>query len=308
MKEEYAAATIRRKIERLLPEFAFPVVLPPYNLPLYDNTLDVHEMAFENISDILDSIDVDRAVHPVSEYYKGGYREAKKHLERFLNERYQCFAEKRNDPSADITSNLSPYLHFGQISPLEIYLLLPDDDSTNRAVMVDELIVRRELAMNFVSNNSNYDNFNSISSFARESLLAHLPDPRPYLYNMEKLEKGKTHDRYWNAAQKEMILTGKMHGYMRMYWGKKVIEWTSLPEEAYKVLVYLNNRYSLDGRDPNGYAGIAWCFGKHDRPWKERPIFGKVRYMNDKGLERKFDIRAYAEKIELLEMESRHHA
>lgn len=167
--------------------------------------------------------------------------------------------------------------------------------------MVDELIVRRELAMNFVERNPFYDSFSSISSFARETLLAHAEDPREYLYSLETLEQGKTHDRYWNAAQRELVLKGKMHGYMRMYWGKKVIEWTSSPEEAYRFLVHLNNRYSLDGRDPNGYAGIAWCFGKHDRPWKERPIFGKVRYMNDKGLERKFRIKDYAEKIEAMD-------
>lgn len=300
-KEEYAAATIRRKIERLLPEFAFPVILPDYDLPRYRHSLDVEEMAFENLQDILDALHIDRQVLPVSLWFRGGYTEAKKHLAVFLTERYPHFAQQRNDPSTDVASHLSPYLHFGQISPLEIYLSLPEDASENRAVMVDELIVRRELAMNFVERNPFYDSFSSISSFARETLLAHAEDPREYLYSLETLEQGKTHDRYWNAAQRELVLKGKMHGYMRMYWGKKVIEWTSSPEEAYRFLVHLNNRYSLDGRDPNGYAGIAWCFGKHDRPWKERPIFGKVRYMNDKGLERKFRIKDYAEKIEAMD-------
>ncbi|HPB31206.1 MAG TPA: deoxyribodipyrimidine photolyase, partial [Candidatus Sumerlaeota bacterium] len=123
------------------------------------------------------------------------------------------------------------------------------------------------------------------------------PDPRPYLYSFEDLETARTHDPYWNAAQKEMVLTGKMHGYMRMYWGKKIIEWSATPEEAWAAMIRLNDRYELDGRDPAGYANIAWCFGKHDRPWTERPVFGKVRYMNAAGLKRKFDMEGYLKKI-----------
>ena len=299
-KEEYAAATIRRKIERLLPEFTHPMELPSYDFPEYTGAFPVEEMAFENLAEILAALNIDRSVFPVSHYFRGGYSEAKKHLQRFLQEKYTNFASLRNDPAVDAASNLSPYLHFGQISPLEIYLSLPQAPSENRASMVDELIVRRELAMNFVEYNPQYDTFGSISSFARETLLSHKNDPRPYLYTKEELEQAKTHDPYWNAAQSEMVVKGKMHGYMRMYWGKKVIEWTSSPEEAYDILVYLNNRYSLDGRDPNGYAGIAWCFGKHDRAWKERAVFGKVRYMNDKGLERKFSIGTYVKNVDAL--------
>ncbi|SFN65807.1 deoxyribodipyrimidine photo-lyase [Proteiniclasticum ruminis] len=299
-KEEYAAATIRRKIERLLPEFTHPMELGPYEVPMYSDALPVEEMLFENLAEILHDLDLDRGVLPVSHYFRGGYSEAKKHLKKFLEEKYSNFASLRNDPAVDVASNLSPYLHFGQISPLEIYLSLPLDLSENRASMVDELIVRRELAMNFVEHNPQYDTFGSISSFARDTLLIHKNDPRSYLYTKKELEESKTHDPYWNAAQSELVLKGKMHGYMRMYWGKKVIEWTASPEEAYDILVYLNNRYSLDGRDPNGYAGIAWCFGKHDRAWKEREIFGKVRYMNDKGLERKFSIGTYVKNVDAL--------
>ena len=299
-KEEYAAATIRRKIERLLPDFTYPMELPPYEGKAYTGALPVEEMVFTNLTEVLHLLDLDRSVLPVSHIFQGGYSEAKKHLETFLQEKYPYFAALRNDPSEDAASNLSPYLHFGQISPLEIYLSLPADASENRASMVDELVVRRELAMNFVENNPQYDTFGSISSFARDTLLIHKEDPRPYLYTKEELEQSKTHDPYWNAAQKELVLKGKMHGYMRMYWGKKVIEWTASPEEAYDILVHLNNRYSLDGRDPNGYAGIAWCFGKHDRAWKEREVFGKVRYMNDKGLERKFSIGTYEKNVDAL--------
>jgi len=151
-----------------------------------------------------------------------------------------------------------------------------------------------------VERNEYYDSYKAIGSFAKTTLEKHKEDDRPFLYTLEELEKGKTHDPYWNSAQLEMVHTGKMNGYMRMYWGKKIIEWTKTPEEAYDHAVYLNNKYSLDGRDPNGFAGIAWCFGKHDRPWKERSVFGVVRYMNAKGLERKFPMKVYVEKVNLL--------
>ena len=300
-KEEYAAATIRRKIEKLLPEYLLPMGEPKATLPVYEGPWDVTPMTFDHLEDILSSLSLDASVPSVSHFFKGGRKEGLQHLETFLTQRYEDFAKRRNDPAGTFSSNLSPYLHFGQISPLEVYFKLPKENSENKRVFLDEMIIRRELAMNFVERNPQYESFSSITGFPRETLFTHEKDPRPYVYTLEELEKGLTHDPYWNAAQKEMLLTGKMHGYMRMYWGKKVMEWTESLEEAYAHLVYLNNRYSLDGRDPNGYAGIAWCFGKHDRPWKERPIFGKVRYMNDKGLARKFKIKDYVEKIQQLE-------
>jgi len=143
--------------------------------------------------------------------------------------------------------------------------------------------------------NKDYDNFNGIPQWCRKTLKEHEPDKREYIYSTDELENGKTHDPYWNKAQKEMVNTGKMHGYMRMYWGKKIIEWTKTPETAYKTALYLNNKYEIDGRDPNGFTGVAWCFGKHDRPWKKRPKFGSIRYMNARGLKRKFDIEKYLE-------------
>lgn len=134
-------------------------------------------------------------------------------------------------------------------------------------------------------------------SWALETLEKHKKDRREYIYERDELESAKTHDIYWNSAQREMVYTGKMHGYMRMYWAKKILEWSRTPEEAYYTTLYLNNKYFIDGRDPNGYAGIAWCYGKHDRAWKEREIFGKVRYMNSSGLERKFDIGKYVQRV-----------
>jgi deoxyribodipyrimidine photo-lyase len=158
---------------------------------------------------------------------------------------------------------------------------------------LEELIVRRELAVNFVHYNQHYDSIECLPEWCRKTLREHAGNSREYVYTLEEFEEARTHDPYWNAAQREMVETGKMHGYMRMYWGKKIIEWTETPGDAYRIALYLNNRYELDGRDPNGYAGVAWCFGKHDRPWRERPIFGKIRYMNDRGLERKFDMKLY---------------
>ena len=162
---------------------------------------------------------------------------------------------------------------------------------------MEELIVRRELSVNFVFYNDDYDSFNAVPAWARKTLMAHQKDKREYVYTLKELEGAGAHDPYWNAAQREMVFKGKMHGYMRMYWGKKIIEWSRTPEEAFQNALRLNNKYELDGRDPNGFAGIAWCFGKHDRPWGERPIFGSVRYMNEKGLKRKFDADEYVKRM-----------
>jgi len=150
--------------------------------------------------------------------------------------------------------------------------------------------------MNFVNYNPNYDSYTGLPNWVRNTLSEHEADNRRYLYSRKELEKARTHDPYWNAAQIEMVTTGKMHGYMRMYWGKKILEWVSTPQEAYEIALYMNNKYELDGRDPNGFAGVAWCFGKHDEPWAPRPIFGNVRYMSAEGLKRKFDAGKYAKK------------
>ena len=154
--------------------------------------------------------------------------------------------------------------------------------------------------MNFAFYNPSYDSHEGLPAWAKGTLAKHEKDRREYVYTSEELEHASTHDPYWNAAQLEMMLTGKMHGYMRMYWGKKILEWSETVEDAYKTALFLNNKYELDGRDPNGFTGVAWCFGKHDRPWPERPIFGKVRYMNSDGLKRKFDADKYVEKIRSL--------
>jgi len=294
-KEEYAASTIRSKIKRKLD--AFLVSLKEHE-PIIDSlSLDFDSFNIDDLEKAVSKLRIDRSVKRVDSFH-GGTKEAKSHLETFLDSKLDRFPELRNDPTLDYVSQMSPYLHFGQISPLYIALQVSKTGSPGIEAFLEELIIRRELSMNFVFYNEKYDSFEAIPDWAKKTLMAHQKDKRSYLYSLKELEGAKTHDPYWNAAQKEMLHTGKMHGYMRMYWGKKILEWTRTPEEAFRMALYLNNRYELDGRDPNGFAGVAWCFGKHDRPWGERPIFGNVRYMNDKGLKRKFDADGYVKMID----------
>jgi len=196
---------------------------------------------------------------------------------------------------------MSPYLHFGQISPVRLAMAVRDAKSgqeSDRDGYLEELIVRRELAVNFVYYTQDYDRYTCLPEWARKTLAEHAGDPREHKYSQDVLESAQTHDPYWNAAMREMKQTGFMHNYMRMYWGKKILEWSETPENAFATTLAINNKYFLDGRDPNSYAGVAWVFGKHDRAWFERPIFGKVRYMAASGLERKCDIKAYVEKVD----------
>ncbi len=299
-KENYSAGTLRPRINKQLTEYMVPV---KHGKVKYDSLgMKFKGIKCFDISDIdkaLAKLDIDRSVGAV-EQYKGGTIEAKKRLADFLKNKIDNFADKRNDPSLDYCSGLSPYLHFGQISPLYVALKAAETDSVGKDSFLEELIVRRELSFNFVYYNRDYDKYECLPPWARNTLRFHGSDKREYVYSLEQLEKGLTHDVYWNAAQMEMVLTGKMHGYMRMYWGKKILEWSKSPRQAYEAALYLNNKYELDGRDPNGYAGVAWCFGKHDRAWSEREIFGKVRYMNAAGLKRKFDVEAYVSKVEKL--------
>lgn len=253
-----------------------------------------------HLSDALDSLDLDRTVGPI-EAFHGGTKHAAKRLRHFIAHKLDGFADLRNDPGRDFLSNMSPYLHFGQISPLYIALQVQKTDSPGKDAYLEELIVRRELSHNFVYYNPRYDRYSALPEWATNTLRAHRRDTRQPVYSRRELEEGRTYDAYWNAAQKEMVVAGKMHGYMRMYWGKKILEWSETPRKAFRIALYLNNKYELDGRDPNGFTGIAWCFGKHDRAWAERSVFGKIRYMNAAGLSRKFNPDDYVRKVEALE-------
>ena len=294
-KEEYAARTIRPKINKLLEHFAQPLQEQDLKYSSLDIQLPFAAFDIANIDLALAQLKLDRSVQAGS--FIGGTDQAKLQLDDFIRNKLTGYAEFGNDPGLDYASNLSPYLHFGQIAPLYIYQTLNTFPPETVADFIEELVIRRELSMNFVFYNDAYDSYLCLPDWAKATLDKHRGDERLYQYSLEELETATTHDPYWNAAQQEMVLTGKMHGYMRMYWGKKILEWTNTPEAAYEAALYLNNKYNLDGRDPNGFAGIAWCFGKHDRPWKEREIFGTVRYMNAKGLDRKFDMDRYLEKV-----------
>ncbi|MDZ7379541.1 MAG: deoxyribodipyrimidine photolyase, partial [candidate division KSB1 bacterium] len=297
-KEEYSAATLRRKLSLLLFHFLQP--LAPREPRVSSLELDIPGASLADPEAMCASLRVDETVPP-SPLFRGGTSEAKKWLTLFVEHKLEHYATRRSDPGNDFLSQLSPYLHFGQISPLYVALQVTQAQSPGTDAFLEELVVRRELSMNFVSRNPNYDSFSGLPAWAQKTLQKHKNDPRPYLYSLSELEQARTHDQYWNAAQKEMVLSGKMHGYMRMYWGKKILEWSPTPEEAFRRCLYLNNKYELDGRDPNGFAGVAWCFGKHDRPWAERPVFGLVRYMAESGLRRKFDMESYLRRVASLE-------
>jgi deoxyribodipyrimidine photo-lyase len=296
-KEEYAARTIRPMIRRQLEKYLVP--LKPRPVRKDSLRLRFENFDFDDVAAALDRLKIDRSVRRVNSY-RGGTGEAKRRLAEFVREKLPLYPEMRNDPNLDAVSHMSPYLHFGQISPLYIALEVKKAKSKAAAdAYLEELIVRRELSMNFVYYNSQYNRFDGLPSWARQTLLEHQRDRREAIYSVSELEDGRTGDPYWNAAQREMALTGKMHNYMRMYWGKRILEWTKTPQEAFRIALYLNNKYEIDGRDANGFTGVAWCFGKHDRPWPSHRIFGKVRIMTPSGLRRKFDIGAYVRKYEV---------
>ena len=293
-KREYGAHTIRKKIGRLLPAFLDEIPAlrnHPYPSGIAGNPVDAKAL--------LRGFRLDRSVGEV-DFLSPGEDGAQKALRSFIDERLDGYETGRNDPVKDCQSNLSPYLHFGQISAQRVALEVRNCSAgaPSKAAFLEELIVRRELSDNYCHYTPDYDSFEAFPEWARKTLDDHRADRRFHLYSPEQLETAGTHDDLWNAAQKQMVTRGKMHGYMRMYWAKKILEWSASPEEALSTAILLNDRYELDGRDPNGYAGIAWSIGGvHDRPWGERNIFGKVRYMSYNGCASKFNVKRYIEGI-----------
>ncbi|MEJ5228567.1 MAG: deoxyribodipyrimidine photo-lyase [Pseudothermotoga sp.] len=296
-KGEYSARTFRSKIMRVLGEFLtdFPTLskMPSENLSFEQMN------NFKEIDEILRLLKIDREILPVQDFQPGSTA-AYRILEQFLKHRLKFYHRLRNDPVVDGTSDLSPYLHFGQIAPQRVALQVAkfsDLYTESVSAFLEELVVRRELAENFCLYNQDYDSTKAFPRWARESLKKHEKDKKPYIYTLSDLENARTHDELWNAAQRQMVKTGKMHGYVRMYWAKKILEWSDSPEKAVEYAVYLNDKYELDGRDPNGYTGIAWAIGGvHDKPWRERAVFGKIRYMSYEGCKRKFDVAGYIAK------------
>lgn len=255
-KQEFSAATLRRKIYSNISEF----------LTEYPKIFNVQESESERI------------------------------LRCFINDKLDSYAELKNNPNSNTTSNLSPYLHFGFISSQRIALevLKSNASRTNKEAYLEELIVRKELSDNFCLYNKDYKSLNCISDWAKATLNAHREDIRAYLYSSKEFEQGKTHDELWNKIQQNLIKTGKIHGYLRMYWAKKILEWSKTPEEALKTATFLNDNYALDGNDPNGYVGILWSIGGiHDRPFYNRIITGKIRYMSLNGCKAKFNVKEY---------------
>lgn len=287
-KQEFAAYTFRPKIRKVLKTYLeeFPRVASMS-----------HKSSFASVNwkHLERSLTLNEKILPV-EWIRAGEKAAHRALKKWIGEGIVGYDKERNDPNAQAQSNLSPYLHYGMIAPQRVALAVQHSSVSmkERDAFLEELIVRRELSDNFCFYNAKYDSEEGFPEWAKKSLKEHARDKREYLYSMEGFRRAKTHDELWNAAQREMVSTGKMHGYMRMYWAKKILEWTKSPEEAMRIAIVLNDAYELDGRDPNGYAGIAWSIGGvHDRAWFERPVYGKIRYMNANGAKKKFDVEKY---------------
>lgn len=291
-KAQYAAHIIRSRLQAQLEKFLIPSRNPHAHVAwkkparLASLNSDAH---------ITENWPLDRSVSPVS-HWRGGTTAAHRLLKEFIKHKLRNYGTLRNKPELDHTSRLSPCLHFGHISPITIALAIEKADAprADKESFLNELFIWRELAINLVHFHPDYDTFECGEAWAQRSLAKHANDPRPVLYSRDQLERAETHDQLWNAAQMQMLNQGWMHNYLRMYWAKKILEWSKSPAEAHRAAIYLNDKYFLDGRDPNGYAGIAWAIvGKFDRPWFERAIFGQIRYMSAESTGKKFDSKKY---------------
>jgi deoxyribodipyrimidine photo-lyase len=291
-KQEYAAYTVRPKINRALARYMQPV--PPVRVKRKWNApvSPLHCEVQDNIPILVAACEIDHSVAPSKEF-RGGRKEAERRLRHFLKHDLRRYAKTSNQPSEKSTSGMSPYLHFGHISSLEIAMAVKEYAEE----FLEQLIVRRELAFNFARFGPKPNTLDALPNWARATLRKHADDRRDPIYTRDQFERAGTHDELWNATQREMLLDGKIHGYYRMYWGKKIIEWSATHQDALDTMIYLHDKYALDGRDPNTYTNILWCFGLHDRPWSERPIFGMVRYMSLEGMKRKTDVDAYIQSL-----------
>jgi deoxyribodipyrimidine photo-lyase len=291
-KQEFAAYTFRPKVHRQLS--AFLTEFPDLPSDIVSTALPP-PVAWEAL---LAQVPTNRTVVPV-DWLTPGYTAGMERLEAFVTKGIYDYAEQRNDPNENALSHLSPYLHFGQIAPQRVALAVRDSAALEevKEAYLEELIVRRELTDNFCLYNPQYDQVAGAHAWAQTTIAAHASDPRPYLYSATQLEAAETHDDLWNAMQRQMMWEGKMHGWCRMYWAKKIFEWSPDAQTAIDVALYLNDKYELDGTDPNGIVGVMWSIcGVHDRAWNERPIFGKIRYMNYAGAKRKFDVAQFVAK------------
>ncbi len=288
-KQEFAARSFRPKLHKKLKQFLTP--FPQLK------TMSAEHFSNQKLPDwkaIRSQVILIETVKPV-DWLQPGSRAAHSMWQHFLEKRLHKYQDQRNDPTQKALSNMSPYLHFGQIAAQRLALDLQQHKQTaDVEAYFEELVVRRELSDNFCYYNHNYDSVEGFPDWAKENHRKHAADRREFEYTRKQFEAAQTHEPLWNAAQNQLVKTGKLHGYMRMYWAKKILEWSESPAAALKIAQYLNDTYLLDGRDPNGYVGIAWSVGGvHDRPWFERPVFGKIRYMNANGAARKFAVQKY---------------
>ena len=300
-KQEYAARTIRKDIMSKLDDFVGETHETKPDKPSKNVSLK-SDLELSSVDNVLDKMKIDRDVKPSPDLI-GGTSEARKRLTSFLRADLKGYDDGRLEPAEDATSHMSPYLHFGHISPCEIVRKVrsssnPDDD---KDAYIEELVVRRELAHNFVwYAPDTYDSLEAVPDWAKETMDKHESDKRPHHYTRKEMENSETDDPYWNAAMKEMRERGFLPNYMRMYWGKQIILYTNTYQYAYETALYLNNKYFMDGRDPNSYTNVLWLFGLHDRGWTERDVFGKLRTLSKSGLERKYDVDAYLDRVDAL--------
>lgn len=294
-KHEYAARTIRPRIQRVWDDFLDELEPRPVRRRA-DRLAIAGDVDLDDVGKVVAGLKVDQAVGAVKRF-PAGEGAARAQLKAFISGGLSRYAQERGKPEARAASHMSPYLHFGQISPVEIVLAVRRTPaSDNRATYLEELVVRRELAMNHVFYEPGYDSYSAMPDWARRTLAEHAGDPRPHLYTREQFEAAQTHDPYWNAAMREMLATGYMHNHLRMYWGKKILQWSASPDEAFETTLALNNRWFLDGRDANSYTNVGWLFGLHDRPWGPQPVFGTVRSMGANTF-KKFDADAYVRQV-----------
>jgi deoxyribodipyrimidine photo-lyase len=312
-KRNYGAYTIRPRIKKELPKYLKPVELPALRHRWKDELLSPALLALRTevttaaVPELVAACDIDHSIAP-SFSFRGGSDQASRLLQLFLEEKLARYARDGNQPSRHATSGLSPYLHFGHISALETALAVREYADRHKLIpdeFLEQLIVRRELAFNFARFTPDVESLAALPDWCRRTMRMHADDPRPYLYTPGQLLRAETHDPLWNATQKELLIRGIIHGYYRMYWGKKIIEWSPTYEDALRVMIDLHDIYALDGRDPNTYTNILWLFGLHDRPWAEREVFGQLRYMSYEGMKRRTDIDAYIQEIAYLETTGR---
>jgi len=295
-KLESAARTIRRKINDRRDAFIEAMETP--RLETSAEAIKLDGLDATDWQGVLSQMDIDRSVAPV-EGFTGGERAGRGVLQAFLDNNLNRYDAARSVPHDGAASRLSPYLHFGQLSPVECaYEARQAGSGDGLAAFLEEMIVRRELAINFVHFCPGYDRYeDAVPDWAQATLRAHDGDERPDRYDRDALEAADTHDEIWNAAMTEMLREGYLNNHVRMYWAKRILDWSATPKEAFETALHLNNKYFLDGRDPNSYANIAWTFGRHDRPFQERAVIGKVRPFGDGALKRRFNVKDYVARV-----------